>query len=127
MSSIILLLLVLFCSDSESSNNYEMAKVSVKLVDEPEDYQKVYIEIIEVKVKYENDDFNDDEQSWASIGIINPLIYNLLGLTGGVSLQLVVDEEIETGTIKQIRLILGDANSVVLEGETESRPLYSLC
>jgi hypothetical protein len=124
MTSIILLLLVLSCGDSDSSNNTEMAKMSVKLVDEPGDYQNVYIEIIDVKVKYENDNSNDyDDEGWGSIGVIEPGIYDLLELTGGVSLQLVDNEEIETGTIKQIRLILGDANSVVLEGETEARPL----
>lgn len=123
MTSIILFLLALSCGDSDSSTNTEMAKMSVKLVDEPGDYQNVYIEIIDVKIKYENDISNDEEGGWESIGIINSGIYDLLELTGGVSLPLVDNEEIETGTIKQIRLILGDANSVVLEGETEARPL----
>jgi len=119
------LLLVISCGDSDSSNTTETAKLSVILVDDPGDYQNVFVEVIDVMVKYESgtNDENDDDSGWESLGIINPGVYDLLELTGGVNLELVDDEEIETGTIKQIRLILGDDNSVVLEGETEARPL----
>lgn len=125
ITSIIVLLLVLSCGDSDSSNTTETAKVSVRLVDDPGDYQNVFVEVIDVMVKYDggSNDENDDDSGWESLGIINPGIYDLLELTGGVNLELVDDEEIETGTIKQIRLILGEDNSVVLEGETEARPL----
>jgi len=125
ITSIIVLLLVLSCGDSDSSNTTETAKVSVRLVDDPGDYQNVFVEVIDVMVKYDggSNDENDDDSGWESLGIINPGVYDLLELTGGVNLELVDDEEIETGTIKQIRLILGEDNSVVLEGETEARPL----
>jgi hypothetical protein len=125
ITSIIVLLLVLSCGDSDSSNTTETAKVSVRLVDDPGDYQNVFVEVIDVMVKYDggSNDENDDDSGWESLGIINPGVYDLLELTGGLNLELVDDEEIETGTIKQIRLILGEDNSVVLEGETEARPL----
>lgn len=123
--SILVLLVISSCNDSRDSNSNETAKFSVKLVDEPGDFEHVYVEVIDVMVKYDDDveDDNDDDSGWQSIGIINPGVYDLLELTGGVSLQLVDNAEIETGFIKQIRLVLGDDNSVVLEGETESRPL----
>lgn len=125
ITAIMLLLLVFSCGDSDSLNNTEMAKLSVKLVDDPGDYQNVFVEVIDVMIKYDGgtNDENDEDSGWESIGIINPGVYDLLELTGGVNLELVDDEEIETGTIKQIRLILGDDNSVVLEGETDARPL----
>ena len=119
--SIILLVLVFSCSNSESSSSSETATLSIKLVDDPGDYQNVFVEILDVMVKYSG--ANDDDSGWQSIGIIDPGVYDLLELTGGVSLSLVDNESIETGYIKQIRLILGDDNSVLLEGETEARPL----
>lgn len=124
----ILAFLILFtfsCNNSDDSRNSSSPKLSIKLVDDAGDYEHVYVEVLDVMVKYNNDGFNenDDENGWQSIGIISPGVYDLLELTGGVSLQLVDNEEIEEGTIKQIRLILGDDNSVVLEGEAEPRPL----
>lgn len=123
----IILILSFSCNDSDSSNTDGTATLSVKLVDDPGDYENVFVEVIDVMVKYESSETegedDDDESGWESVGIINPGVYDLLELTGGVSLQLVDNEEIPIGTIKQIRLILGDDNSVVLEGETEVRPL----
>ncbi len=67
------------------------------------DYKNVFIEIIDVKIKYDTYDFNDGEEGWTSLGIINSRIYDVLELTGGVSMQFIDHENIETGTIKQIR------------------------
>lgn len=123
----IIALLVFSCSESENNNSAERAKLSVKLVDEPGDYQNVFVEVIDVMIKYDGDNGDngddDDESGWESVGLINPGVYDLLELTGGVSLELVNNASIETGLIKQIRLVLGDDNSVVLEGETEPRLL----
>ncbi|SDG84200.1 DUF4382 domain-containing protein [Winogradskyella thalassocola] len=123
ITSILILLLAFSCSDSDSSDNLGTAKMSVKLVDDPGDYENVFVEIIDVMVKYQDDADGDDDGGWNSIGVINPGVYDLLELTGGVSLSLVDDVDIQTGTIQQIRLLLGDDNSVVLEGETEPRLL----
>ena len=114
------------CNNADDSKNDGTATLSVKLVDDPGDYENVFIEIIDVMLKYQTnsgDSDDDDHNGWESIGILNPGVYDLLELTGGVSLSLIDNAEIETGNIKQIRLILGDNNSVVLEGETESRLL----
>lgn len=121
----LLLLIATFtfsCNNSDESSNDGTARLSVKLVDEPGDYEHVFVEVVDVMVKYDGES-DDDENGWQSIGIINPGVYDLLELTGGVSLELVDNEEIEAGLLKQIRLVLGDDNSVVLEGETEPRHL----
>ena len=57
------LLLVISCGDSDSSNTTETAKLSVMLVDDPGDYQNVFVEVIDVMVKYESgtNDENDDD------------------------------------------------------------------
>lgn len=46
---------------------------------------------------------------------INPGIYNLLDLTGGVSVVL-GDAVVPSGYINQIRLVLGTNNTIVVDG-----------
>ena len=120
---LMLAIAVLSCNNSDGSSTGGSARLSVILVDEPGVYQHVYIEVVDVMLKYESDSDGNEENGWQSIGIISPGVYDLLELTGGVSLELIDNEEIESGVLKQLRLVLGDDNSVVLEGETEPRPL----
>lgn len=125
---IILIISFIGCNDTDNSQNEGEAKLSIKLVDNPGDYENVFVEIIDVMVKYGDDSDNDSDDSnsdegWISVGVIEPGIYDLLELTGGVSLPLVENEDIQTGVIKQIRLVLGGSNSIVLDGETQQRPL----
>jgi hypothetical protein len=123
---ILLPLLILFfnCNNDSSSTSESgldgPAKISIRLVDEPGDFQHVFIDVVDVMIKY-NDD-SDDDNGWESIGA-NQDIYDLLELTGGIDALLVEDYEMEPGTLNQIRLILGENNSVVMEGETEAIPL----
>jgi hypothetical protein len=120
---LMLAIAVLSCNNSDGSSTGGSARLSVMLVDEPGAYQHVYIEVVDVMLKYESDSDDNEENGWQSIGIISPGVYDLLELTGGLSLELIDDEEIEEGILKQIRLVLGDDNSVVLKGETEPRQL----
>jgi hypothetical protein len=120
---ILFTLIFISCDDSNNDDINGKGTLSIRLVDEPGDYENVYVEILDVMIKYEDSDSQDDENGWDSVGIVEPGIYDLLELTGGTSLQLVDNEEIESGTIKQIRLILGEENSLVIEGQSESVPL----
>lgn len=99
------------CSDDNGNGQTGTARLSVKLVDDPGDYEAVFVDVQDVVIKYNG---NDDE---VSIGEINAGVYDLLELTGGVSV-LLVDDEIPAGTVSQIRLVLGDNNSIVVDGET---------
>ena len=100
------------CSDDENSNDQEQtARMSVKLVDAPGDYDAVFIDVQDVVIKYNG---NDEE---VAIGQVNAGVYDLLELTGGASV-LLVDDDIPAGAISQIRLILGDDNTIVVDGQT---------
>jgi len=100
------------CSDDDDNGNTTgTARLSVQLVDAPGDYDHVYIDVQDVVVKYEG---TEDE---VSIGDINAGVYDLLELTGGVSV-LLVDDDIPAGNVSQMRLILGPDNSIVVDGET---------
>lgn len=100
------------CSDDDNAGNgNDTARMSVKLVDDPGDYEAVYVDVQDVVVKY------NGEEAESSIGEVNAGVYDLLELTGGASV-LLADDEVPTGDISQIRLVLGTENSVVVNGET---------
>lgn len=101
------------CSDSEDKDS-GTSRIVVKLTDEPGDYDNVFVEVLDVKIKSSSD---SDESGWVSIGNVNPGVYDLLELTGGVTL-LLAENDVPSGFIGQMRLILGDNNTVVKEGVT---------
>jgi len=115
---------VLSCSDDESNRTTQegMSSISVKLVDEPGDYDHVYVDVEGVMVKMASDDMNDDvelgEEGWQTLDVINTGVVDLLDLTGGVNILLVDDYEILAGELEEIRLVLGNENTIVIDGET---------
>ncbi|MBF6607147.1 MAG: DUF4382 domain-containing protein, partial [Flavobacterium sp.] len=100
--------------DDNGSTADGTSRVKVRMTDAPGDYEQVNVEVIDVKVKSTTDAGDD---GWVSIGNVTPQIYNLLDLTGGVTV-LLADSEIPSGHLGQIRLILGDNNTVVKNGQT---------
>ena len=113
----IIVIVFVGCNESDTTASTQgTSKISVKLMDDPGDYENVFIDVVDVRVKFGSD--NDDENGWQSLEAINTGIYDLLELTGGVNVLLVDDYEIPSGTLKQIRLILGEDNTVVIDGET---------
>lgn len=99
------------CSNSGDSTG--TSGVMVRLSDAPGDYKEVNVEVKDVLIKSNS---NTDDQGWVSIGK-NPGVYNLLDLTGGVT-ALLADNTIASGNLGQIRLLLGDNNTVVLKDGT---------
>jgi hypothetical protein len=99
------------------------AKVNFYLVDAPGDFDEVWIEVIALRVKAnDNDSSNDlnddsDESSWVEIPYEDGSRYvNLLALTGENSL-LLGTETFPEGKIEQLRLVLGSDNYVVKGGK----------
>jgi len=113
-------LTVISCNDSDDSNSTGTgtSKLMVKMTDAPGDYDEVNIEVLDVLIKSDSD---EGEKGWVSVG--NPdmvgegKIYDLLKLTGGASV-LLTNDLIPAGHLGQIRLLLGDQNTVVVDGET---------
>jgi hypothetical protein len=112
----ILTISLIGCNDDDNSNTQGTSTISVKLMDAPGDYEHVYVDVVDVMVKI--NDASDDENGWESLEAINPGVYDLLELTGGVNVLLADDYEVPSGTLNQIRLILGSDNSIVIDGET---------
>lgn len=114
-----LLAITLFnCDDDDSSSQTEegYSNISVRLTDNPGDYDNVFVEVVDIMVKV--NDSSTGENGWQSAGAINTGIYDLLELTGGINVLLVDGFQVPSGTLNQIRLILGQDNSVVIDGET---------
>ncbi len=113
----ILTLTFIGCNDESNSklDSDGPASISVRLQDMPGDYENVFVEVVDVMVKYDSD---EGDNGWQSLEAINTGIYDLLELTGGIDVLLVDDYEIPSGVLKQVRLILGEENSVVIDGET---------
>lgn len=85
----------------------ESAQFSISLVDAPGDYEEVNVDVQGVEVVVNGEIIQLD---------VEPKVYNLLELTGGTS-ALLADGEFPVGQINQIRLILGDNNTLLVEGE----------
>ena len=89
----------------EESNSTQNATVRVHLTDAPGLYKEVNIDIIRVEI-------HSDQTGWISIDSANAGIYNLLDFTNGAD-TLLGDAELPAGSISQMRLILGENNSLL--------------
>lgn len=104
MSSVILV----SCSNSE---DIQLAKIQVSLIDAPADYESVFIDIQDVMINTTNEDGN-----WQSLNKSQPGIYDLLELTNGTEVFL-GEIELPEGELNQIRLILGENNTLIINQE----------
>lgn len=100
------------CSSDDSNPKAEMSQVEVRLTDAPGDYSAVYVEVEDVMINTSAE--GSEEESWESLGEVNHGPHDLLQLTGGIT-EILVDTEIPSGYLNQIRLVLGDNNYVVVE------------
>lgn len=106
---------VLFSACDSDKDAVGSATLKVRLTDAPGDYEAVYVDIQGVEIHAsETPDAND---GWVALKGIRPGVYDLLTLTNGVD-TLIASDVIPAGKLSQIRLILGDKNSVKIGGET---------
>jgi hypothetical protein len=102
-------MIAMFGCDSDPKN----AKLEVWLTDAPGDYQEVNVEILGVEVHSEGGEQNG---GWKELDVEGG-VYNLLELTNGLD-TLLGTIELPAGKISQIRLKLGNDNSIKVADET---------
>ncbi|WP_428236193.1 DUF4382 domain-containing protein [Gracilimonas sp.] len=101
--------------------------MKISLTDAPAAYDEVNIEIRQVLVNQDEDaeepndngednDEGEEDNGWFSI-LDDSMTVNLLDYQNGNTLEL-GETELEAGQYNQLRLILGDDNTVVVDGET---------
>lgn len=88
-------------------NSGDTTNLKVNLTDAPFDASEVNVDIKEVNVK-----FSDDSTSWIKLATVAG-VYNLLKLQNGVDTLLAVGP-VPTGLLKEMRLVLGTDNSIVI-------------
>lgn len=104
------------CSDNDDASE-DTARIMVHMTDAPGDYDAVFVDVVDVMIHVDANASGDD--GWQTLGNIRTGVYDLLTLTGGVT-QLLADSEIPAGHLGQIRLVLGNNNSVVINGESQA-------
>jgi len=98
-------LVIIISGCTEINPDAAHANIQFRLTDSPGDYQQVNIDVVGVKIIV-----ND---SLIELGT-NQGIYNLLEFVNGRD-TLLVDEEITSGFVSQIRLVLGENNTVMID------------
>jgi len=121
---LLFILLMIGCQSSNDENSVEEleSRIQLRLVDAPGDYLEVNVIINDIRYNP-----SDDDEGWISFGEPDdyPIEVDLTELIAGNDL-LLMDEIIPSGEIKQIRLVLGEGNTLVIEddnGEPFTVPL----
>lgn len=99
--------ILLFACKKDAANS----TLHIRMTDAPVDLEEVNIDLMQVNVK-----FAKDETAWVALQT-TPGIYNLLGLQNGVD-TLIAQGNFPSDVVKEIRLVLGDRNSVKSDGQT---------
>lgn len=97
------------CSKNDDPSTTDLR---INLTDGPiDELDSVYVDVREVRVKMGNDTLSDDDNGWINLATTAG-IYDLLSYQSGVD-TLIGSGTVPTGYVKEIRLVLGDNNSVV--------------
>lgn len=99
-------LFLISCKKESSGTNLQ-----VKLTDAPAAYDEVNVDIQEVNIKM------DDDTGWISLPTTSG-IYNLLDYQNGLD-TLIAQTFVTGSTVKEIRLVLGTDNTIVIGGESQ--------
>ncbi|MBI3136660.1 MAG: DUF4382 domain-containing protein [Bacteroidetes bacterium] len=81
--------------------------MNIRMVDVPVNFDEVNVEVEQIKVHHSG-------SGWLDLAT-NAGVYDLLDLQNGVSAALVTGEELPVGHLTQMRLILGDDNTVMVD------------
>lgn len=94
-----------------SKDNGDTTRFSVKLTDNPYNATAVNVDIQSVTANY-----GSDTTKWVTFDTHSG-IYNLLELQNGVD-TLLAQDDVPTGTIHEIRFVLGTNNNIVIDNVT---------
>lgn len=103
----LLTVLCLFACDMQMVDpNPGKAVVQVYLTDDPDDYQQVNVDLLQVRIKTK-------DTSWVDLNT-NQGIYDLLQYQAGDD-TLIVNDTLPPGEIQELRLVLGTDNSIMVD------------
>ena len=102
-------------TSTSNSGNGTTGRLEIRLTDAPATYDAVYIDVQQVAVNVSSDTATDS--GWRIIPLLRPGIYNLFDFKNGIDTVL-ASADLPAGKFSQLRLILGDSNSVVVGGQS---------
>lgn len=111
----ILILLAITAVLISCSNENGTGILSVSLTDAPGEYEAVLIDLQGLRINASSDSL--DENGWQDLTLDTMGQIDLLELTNGNSI-LLTEDELPTGRINQMRMILGSNNEIVVDGDT---------
>jgi hypothetical protein len=101
------------CSDSTGPEADGPGRIQLNLIDAPGDYDQVNVHVIRVEVHRSDTGDTNDPGGWSVISE-DTMMVDRLTLTGGNGLVL-ADTLLPAGNYTQIRLILGEGNTVMVD------------
>lgn len=102
-------LLVLSVSFIACKKDSKTVPIQLLLTDNPTDYDEVNIHIVGMQVK-----MNSDGAGWITIDSKDTIV-NLLDLQNGIT-EVIAQDEVPEGVLKEVRFILGSDNTVLVDG-----------
>lgn len=99
----LLLFIFVGCNKQKEGNS----EISIRMIDAPGDYQQVNVHVLQVKIHHE-------QAGWVELPTYAG-VYDLLTLQNDVFATLVDPFVIPSGKINQMRLILGDQNTIMVD------------
>ncbi|HWK03151.1 MAG TPA: DUF4382 domain-containing protein [Puia sp.] len=105
---------LIFSSCNKSADN-GTGHLQVMLTDGPANYNAVYIDVQKVEVNVSSD--TGTGSGWQTVNVLRPGIYNLLKFSNGID-TLLASADLPAGNLSQMRLVLGNNNSVVIDGQS---------
>jgi len=116
----VIILFFITLSISSCKKEAGISRLSVYLTDAPADFDAVNIEVVGLQVNVSPD---NTDIGWQTLALpSSPMVFNLLDFTNGMEI-LLSSAELPAGRISQLRLILGNNNTIVVNGVTEPLPL----
>ncbi len=94
--------------NSNDSSANKTSYLTLRLTDAPANYDAVNIDIQSIGVQVDS--------GWSNFNLPNPGVFDLISLSNGTSLLLVSNIGVPAGTINQMRLHLGNNNTIVVDG-----------
>lgn len=88
-------------------------KLMVYLTDDPTDLDAVNIDVVDVLINPQ-----EEAGGWRSLNSVHTGVYDILTLTGGID-TLLGEAEVPEGRLQQIRLLLGENNTIEINGQLQ--------
>ncbi len=110
----VIIVFIVYSCENKSAKTNDKGGIIVKLADETNVDTTLNIDLKAVQVKYKSD--NNTEEYWYEL-TTKDSIYNLRKLQGDSPITIAKDE-LDVGKISQLRLLLGENNTIVIAEDT---------